>query len=191
MKPRRLYLCSDLHLSHSRLCLLLRGMPPEESDALIIENWNKVVRNKTENHPGDKVYILGDISLAKPELIEKVKLLNGEIVVVGGNHDSEECCRKLNELGITVVGCVERKGYLLTHVPIHPSQLEHIKGNIHGHIHLKAEGGPKMNHARMVIDDARYYNINIELHNYTPILFDKVIRAIEEAKINSQNPTKI
>ncbi len=156
-------------------------MTPEESEALIIENWNRVVRNKSENHQGDKVYILGDISLGKPEFIELLNQLNGEKVVVGGNHDSEECCRKLNELGITVVGCVERKGYLLTHVPIHPSQLEHLNGNIHGHIHLQADD-KAMSHARMVIDDARYYNVNCELSGYTPVLYDKVIREIEAAK---------
>ncbi len=190
MKPRRIYVTSDLHFGHKNLCSTLRGMTPEESDALIIENWNRVVRNKSENHEGDKVYILGDISLGKPEFVEKVKLLNGEKVVVGGNHDSEECCRKLNELGITVVGCVERKHYLMTHVPIHPSQMEGLKGNIHGHIHKRSEGDNAMNHSRMVIDDSRYYNVNLELHRYTPVLFDKIIRAIEDVKSDTESTNK-
>ena len=51
-------------------------------------------------------------------------------------------------------------------------QIHFFKGNIHGHIHLKGK-----------IDDfvyeptdpiGRYYNVNCEFHNYTPIPFEEI-----------------
>ncbi len=177
---RKIYFTSDLHFGHDNLCHKLRGMTSEECDALIIENWNRVVRDKSETEDGDKVYILGDISMDKPEYVEKIRQLNGEKIVIGGNHDTVRCCQKLNELGITVIGCLEHKKFICTHIPVHPSQLEGLRGNIHGHIHKRGEGDNAMNHARMVTDDPRYYNVNCELHDYTPVLFDRIIRALEE-----------
>jgi calcineurin-like phosphoesterase family protein len=53
---------------------------------------------------------------------------------------------------------------ILTHCPIHPSQLEfRYSFNIHGHVHKNS------------IDDARYINVCAEMINYTPVEFSKLI----------------
>ena len=39
----KVFFTSDLHFGHKNLCEGLRGMTAEDSDALIISNWNKVV----------------------------------------------------------------------------------------------------------------------------------------------------
>ena len=61
------FFTSDLHFGHKNLIEGLRKMSVEESDNLIISNWNKIVRKK------DVVYILGDITMEKPQLIDQVK----------------------------------------------------------------------------------------------------------------------
>ena len=158
---------SDLHFGHERLCKGLRKMKAEESAEHIISNWNKVVHKK------DIVYVLGDIVMEEPKLVEQyVKRLKGQLYVIGGNHDTRQVCNKLNELNIPVMGCVNYKGYICTHIPIQENEVKFFKGNIHGHIHLKGK-----------IDDmeynpidpkGNYYNVNCEFHNYTPIPFEEI-----------------
>jgi len=161
------FFISDLHFGHKSLCNGLRHMTSEESDELIINNWNKTVSKR------DVVYILGDIGMEDPRKVkEYMQRLNGIKYVVGGNHDTRRVCKALSEIGIPVMGCVEYKGYICTHIPIMASETHFFKGNIHGHIHLKGK-----------IDDfvyepteptGRYYNVNCEFHNYTPIPFEKI-----------------
>lgn len=61
----RVFFTSDLHFGHKNLCNSLRKMSEDESDSIIINNWNRVVRKK------DTVYILGDITMEKHKDIEK------------------------------------------------------------------------------------------------------------------------
>lgn len=169
----RVFFTSDLHFGHYNLCESLRGMSAEESDKLIIENWNKVVNKK------DLVYILGDITMEKSANIEQyMSQLKGSKYIIGGNHDTKRCCKEYQRLGIPVLGCLAYKGFICTHIPIHPFELEYYRGNIHGHIHLSGdlkdvgEYYPKN-------PEGRYYNVNTEFHNYTPILFDDIVEYFE------------
>ncbi len=164
----KVYFTSDLHFGHKNLCEGLRGMTSEESDKLIIDNWNSVVTKR------DKVYVLGDITMERPHDIYTLTQLRGDIVVVGGNHDIHQCCKKLNKIGIVVMGALEYKGYICTHIPIHPLEMERFKGNIHGHIHKDGIiDGWKYEGIKDLGDG--YLNVNTELHNYTPIEFNKLI----------------
>lgn len=170
----RVFFTSDVHFGHKNLVNSLRNMTVEESDSLIIKNWNKVVSKR------DIVYVLGDITMEKHNIIENyIKQLNGTIIIIGGNHDNRRCCIEYQKLGIAVMGVLEYKGFLCTHIPIHPTQLIGFKGNIHGHIHLPGifkdiglYDPPKL--------EGPYFNVNTEFHNYTPIEFSK----IEEYFIN-------
>lgn len=155
----RVFFTSDLHFGHQNLCRNIRGMSVKESDELIIHNWNSVITKR------DKVYVLGDFTMEKRCDIEILKQLKGDIVIVGGNHDILRCCREYQYLGIPVMGCLQYKGFLCTHVPIHPEELQYYRGNIHGHIHCNKFDGGLGN---------GYYNVNTELHNYTPVLFDEI-----------------
>ena len=116
----RVFFTSDLHFGHTNLCLGLRQMSPVESDKLIIDNWNKVVTKR------DVVYVLGDITMENQNIIPQyIKQLNGRIIIVGGNHDNRQCCDVYRKLGITVMGTLEYKGFICTHIPVHPCELEH------------------------------------------------------------------
>jgi calcineurin-like phosphoesterase family protein len=169
------YFISDLHFGHKNLCEGLRGMSSEESDELIIKNWNQKVKKK------DVVYILGDIVMEDHKKVkEYMTRLHGIKYVIGGNHDTRKVCEQLFEMGIPVMGCVNYKGFICTHIPIAQSELEVFRGNIHGHIHKKSDGEGWENSTEE--PTGRYYNVNCEFHNYTPIPFEEIEKYFENIK---------
>ena len=57
-----------------------------------------------------------------------------------------------------------KKEYILTHCPIHSSQLDYrYSYNIHGHVHSNS------------IDDARYINVSAEVIDYTPKTLEQLL----------------
>ena len=165
------YFTSDLHFGHEKLCQKLRGMSAEESAQLIINNWNKVITKH------DTVYVLGDLTMEKHNIIEKyVTQLKGQIIIIGGNHDNKRCCKKYQELGIVMMGCLEYKGFICSHIPLHPNEVERYRGNIHGHIHKIYNNN--ISHINEMGD--KYYNVCCELHDYTPIKFEEIVKYFEE-----------
>lgn len=84
-------------------------------DEAMIENWNKTVR------PNDKVYHLGDICMSKKFLPILYKL-NGEKVLIRGNHDTEKADVYLRYFK-DVRGSHQFDGLLMTHIPVHPQSL--------------------------------------------------------------------
>ena len=86
-----------------------------------------------------------------------------------GNHDTANIHTYLKYF-TKVYSVLESKGegILLSHYPVHPSQLEYrYKHNVHGHMHSA------------VIPDKRYLNISCEHTNLAPISHDEVIQAIQ------------
>lgn len=156
----RVFFTSDLHFGHENLCRAIRGMSAKESEELIIENWNKVITKR------DLVYILGDFTFEKASRIPYLcNALRGDKYIIGGNHDTLGCVKEFMRLGIPVLGCAKYRGFLCSHTPIHTSEVGYFRGNIHGHIHhTKYNGGL----------GPEYYNVNTELHDYTPVLFDEI-----------------
>lgn len=164
------FFTSDLHFGHNNLCNGIRGMTVDESDNLIITNWNNVVHKK------DIVYILGDVTMEQHKYIPKyMSQLEGEIRVVVGNHDTIRVCKELNRLGIVTIGTLEYKGFICTHIPIIESELKFYKGNLHGHWHIGCNS---------FSDNPKYFNVNCEFHNYTPINFEEIVEQIN-IKINN------
>lgn len=156
-----IYIISDLHFGHKNMALYRGFESVEEHDQTIIDNWNRVISK------GDTVWILGDISMEKKTEYHKLGLLRGHKKVVLGNHDmckpshNEEMMRYVN----SVAGAVTSKsgGYILTHIPVHPSELERFSRNIHGHLHSNS------------LDDPRYINVSCEVVNYTPVLLKEIL----------------
>ncbi len=166
---------SDLHFGHKNLIEGLRKQTVEDNAELIISNWNKVVHKK------DTVYILGDFVMEDPKLVEHyLKRLKGQIYYVGGNHDTRQVCQQLSALNVPIMGCVNYKGYICTHIPIIESEVNFFKGNIHGHIHLsgKIDGWDY----KPTSPNGLYYNVNTEFHNYTPVPFEVIDKYFEECK---------
>ena len=97
--------------------------------------------------------------------------LNGTKKVILGNHDKPSHVPELLKHVNSVGGMVQYKGVVLTHCPIHPSELEYrFPLNIHGHIHDKVV---MLDHWTNT-PDQRYICVSCERIDYTPKTLDEL-----------------
>jgi calcineurin-like phosphoesterase family protein len=179
-----IWVISDTHFNHAN-CLkftdsntgkLIRGArfsSTKEMDDHMIEQWNATVK------PGDKVYHIGDVMFGDKEYFQKLwPKLHGSKRLIVGNHDD---IRYLSSGGFFAKVQMWRMfpefGLLLTHVPVHPSNLrvfvaegEYEEGdvgpvqktflNVMGHIHHQpAHEGP---YRCVCVEQTDYTPVNIE-----------------------------
>ena len=92
--------------------------------------------------------------------------MNGVKNVILGNHCRRQDIPEMLKYVNSVAGMIDYKSnYILTHCPVHPSQLEfRYSYNIHGHVHENS------------IDDERYINVSCEVVDYTPKLITELIK---------------
>lgn len=152
----KVFFISDLHFGHKNMAIK-RGFADEtEHDNFIIRKWNDIVEKK------DTVWILGDITMEKSTSYPLLKQLNGFKKVVLGNHDQPQHVKELLKYVNSVCGMIKYKGFILSHCPIHESEMERYYKNIHGHVHEET------------IKDDRYINVCCEAINYTPVCFSTI-----------------
>jgi calcineurin-like phosphoesterase family protein len=119
----------------------------------LIRRWNETVGDD------DTVWVLGDLG-RKPHF-RAVAMLKGEKRLVAGNGDDvAEIARTGLFAEIRAVKFLP--GLLLTHVPVHPSQLDYRTSNVHGHLHAR------------VIRSDRYVCVSVEQTDFRPISDDRV-----------------
>jgi calcineurin-like phosphoesterase family protein len=119
--------------------------------------------------PSDKVYFLGDVSMSRnAKGLEILARMNGEKVLVKGNHDLCSAHQYLQYFK-DIRGSHQFDGMILTHIPIHPESLARWGLNVHGHLHNNVV-------LRTVsqIPDLRYFNVSMERINFTPISLEEV-----------------
>lgn len=172
--PKRTFGIGDTHWSQESICHFIdydgNKVRPYENAQLMdedmIQKWNETVR------PFDKVYHFGDVAMHKKALSIMGKL-NGDKVLIMGNHDIygyKEYVKYFRD----VRGSHYLNGYLLTHIPVHPSQKGRYKGNIHGHTHsmqVKDHNG---------IIDPWYCPVSCEHLGFRPMLMDEIFAMAEE-----------
>lgn len=181
---------SDLHFGHSNILAYCPETRPFASKELIEALENKRLNNGkipedlyseldraiyTNNKyiverindfvkPKDTLWILGDVAYGRKEdlrYVEQIECRNKKLVL--GNHDNLPVINYINVGFRKVSGMVRHKEFILTHAPIHPVQLEErYSGNIHGHLHTYD------------IDDPRYFNVNIDRTNCTPVSLQQI-----------------
>lgn len=137
------YFTSDLHLWHVFLYEKFRlhlGRTIEEHNQAIVDACNEVVSED------DHLFLLGDLSFSGAEKsYEYLKLLNGNLHWVVGNHDSAIYDRKkIVELFDSIsfykeIKAVSPEGsqrLVLFHYPIISwNQMHHESWHLHGHTH--------------------------------------------------------
>ena len=175
------FLTSDTHFGHMGVCRFMRedGVTklrpwdsPEEMDEAMVKMWNETVK------PTDKVYHLGDVVINRKAL-NILHRLNGDKVLIKGNHD----IFRLDEYTPffrDIRGSHVMNGLILTHIPVHPDQLYRFGCNIHGHLHsnrvmMSGFGGKKLDAI-----DPRYFSVCVEQTDFRPILFEDVLKRIQE-----------
>lgn len=166
------FLVSDTHFGHAGVCKFLREDgtklrpwdDPEEMDEEMIKRWNDTVR------PNDKVYHLGDVVINRKAL-KTLDRLNGDKVLIKGNHDIfrlEDYTPYFRDIR----GYHVMNGMILSHIPMHESALYRFGTNIHGHTHSNRVTLTNGN------IDVRYQCVCVEQTDFTPILFEDVIKRI-------------
>ena len=163
------YFIADLHFNHENIAIKRGFSNAQEMNDHIIKCWNSVVNKK------DTVWILGDITMEKIQGYELLDKLKGFKKVVLGNHDKPQHVPELLKYVNSVSGMVKYKGYILTHCPIHESEIGRFTKNIHGHVHEKTLLTTSIkcdllgNLIKNTKIDDRYLNVSCEAVDYTPI----------------------
>ena len=180
-----IFLTSDLHLGHNKDFVVdARGFDTiEEHDATIIDNWNKRIQSD------DEVYCLGDVMLDDIDSgIEKLKLLNGHIHIVRGNHDTDEKikryaeCPNVEEIVDAKYLRSGKKTFYLSHYPTIVSheklkKFKHALINLYGHTH--------QNDNFYMLDGSAHpymYHVGVDSHNLMPVLLEEIIEEIKNKK---------
>lgn len=167
------YITSDIHFFHRNILKLEAISRPmetiEEMNEVIIFNWNnKISKN-------DLVYILGDVSFGKRgNTVEILERLNGEKILIEGNHDKEllrhkefrNCFKEIYKL---LEIKFNKQDYTLCHYPMMAWNKSHINSfQLFGHLHSVWKGNNQQ------------LNVGMDCHNLTPINFDDIPGLLSE-----------
>lgn len=163
-----------LHYNHKWMAQH-RGFQDEfYHDEYLIQKWNSVVHKK------DLTIILGDITMEKPDyyFLDKLK---GRKKVVLGNHDFGQHNKELLMYVESLHGAYDYKGYMLTHVPIHPNEVHFYRANIHAHIHHKNKLEEVIVNTKYLDEDSepkltlnKYWNVDALLLDFKPRTLDEL-----------------
>lgn len=165
------WLYSDPHFYHQNIVKFTRfdGTPlrpwddAEKMTEDLITWYNELVSDE------DRVYILGDVAFSAKNMRASVGRLKGRKVLVKGNHDPDKHREMYMELFDDVRAVVQKKGFVLTHIPLHPQCLDRWGLNIHGHLHankIQLNGRP----------DPKYRCVCVEQTNWRPIDLDVILK---------------
>lgn len=176
------FLTSDTHFGHAGVCKFTEAdgvtkirpwTDPDEMDEEMVKRWNETVR------PNDKVYHLGDVVINRKAL-RILNRLNGDKVLIKGNHDIFRL-QEYTPYFRDIRGSHVMNGMILTHIPVHESNLYRFGTNIHGHTHtnrvMKTVHDDTYDHVSVI--DPRYHCVCVEQTDFRPILFEDVIKRIE------------
>jgi len=165
---KRTLVTSDPHLGHERAAFHRGFDTVEEHDELIIFNWNRKAR------PTDTVYLLGDAVFRQSTALSLLGRLNGIKNLILGNHEHHDISKYLPYFRKIMAMVIYKERYIFTHVPVHPSQFNRFVGlvNVHGHIHKGQD--------ELYIHDKRYFNVNMDFHNLTPLYIEELDQLIKE-----------
>lgn len=170
---------SDPHFYHNNICKFTnydgsKVRPWDDAETMteeMIQWYNECVSDQ------DRVYILGDVAFTAAGMKACVSRLKGRKVLVPGNHDPNKM-RRYFDLFDDVRGYVVKKGFIMSHIPIHPHCMGRWQLNIHGHLHNNVidpiPGGPWVGYDDQS-HDPRYYNACVERTNFRPKLLDEIL----------------
>ena len=153
------FITSDTHFNH--ITMIKEGWrnfkTVKEMNSVIINQWNSAVA------PGDTVYHLGDVFIGKRGHLQLLSRLNGNIIFIKGNHDSNSLTHVKNII-------IQHKGkdLDLVHNPADATFMGDFI--IHGHIHK--------NSCADVITrcgDHLLFNVNCELHKFKPVALNNIL----------------
>ncbi len=178
------FFTADLHLYDKDIAGYRGFKSVQEYHDLLLMNWNTTVSDN------DLVYIIGDLSIENGIMASQLLTLNynGNKILIPGNHDDMNTIISFyqapkHDVMMYPSISIEDKKYLLSHVPVHPNELDTFgyAGNIHGHNHKPMpEDGYNPAWPSPTAPDRPgklemcYYNVNVEARNYKPVPLEQI-----------------
>lgn len=167
-----IFFASDHHFHHTNILTFKKedGSPLRVFDDVNHMNEYMVMQHNRVVSPNDKVYFLGDVTMAKnANSLSILGRMNGEKILIKGNHDLASASQYL-EYFKDIRAVHQFEGIILSHIPIHVESLGRWGANVHGHLHsnIVYKSGTK-------IPDKRYICVCMEqLDDYKPISLEQV-----------------
>ena len=171
-----IYFTADLHLGHKNI-IKLCDRPfnsVEEMDKVLIANWNRKVKRN------DTIYVVGDFIWDKSDVKGYVERLNGNIILIVGNHDKwakDEAIGRLFDK-ITNYEEVSLNSHQLTlcHYPMIEWKNSRKEGTsrlgylIYGHIHNNVK-----HEYELLFNAQNALNAGVDINNFEPVSFDELV----------------
>lgn len=192
----KIYLTSDTHFGHEHILKFCKRpfSNTEEMDNAMIENWNKTV-------PQDGlVFHLGDFAWGGHPFWKKIReQLNGEIILIKGNHDLKNLTPTAHGLFKHVAFQmrieIEGRRIWLNHFPLLCYSGTYRDNNgieyqLHGHVHLSnhmdRNNGKDCERCLNMLFPTQY-DVGVDFNNFTPIPWKEVNDKIQTQIQNNEN----
>lgn len=165
------WLLGDTHFFHHNIIEYCNRpfSSVEEMNEVLVDNWNRVVR------PMDKVFMLGDFALgARANVVQIGNRLNGRKTLILGNHDraTKTAYREAGFEYISLYPLLFEDFFILSHHPRHVRS-NGLYANIFAHVH---------DNPMYLTVSPRSYCVSAERIGYTPISYDEIRAAMENAE---------
>lgn len=197
----KVFFTSDLHFGHENV-LKFDNRPfqtVKEMDEELIRRWNNKVGK------GDLVYVLGDMiwKTETNEAVSLIKRLNGQIILIKGNHDRflhnayvkkalagvkdyDDICVALDD------GTTRR--CILSHyfIPFYNGH-RYNAIHLHGHSHNTDEHFMELGIIKAIKDNGlsvEIYNVGCMLWNYEPVTLDEILSRKDEFECLNELPVE-
>ena len=185
-----IFFTSDTHFGHSNI-IKYCARPfdnTNDMDEALINNWNAKV-------PKDGiVYHLGDFAWGSINYWEKIReQLNGEIILIYGNHDEKYLNNKLMYKLFKEV--TPQKKIWINKIPIYMNHYPFLcfggsyKGlgatwQLFGHVHSNPRSEEGLDHKRLVNCFPTQYDVGVDNNNFTPVSFDELYSYINNRQMS-------
>lgn len=197
----KIFFTSDLHFGHENV-LKFDNRPfqtVEEMDEELIRRWNNKVGK------GDLVYVLGDM-IWKTETNEAaalIKKLNGQIVLIKGNHDrflhnatakkALAGVKDYDDICVALEDGTTRR-CILSHyfIPFYNGH-RYNAIHLHGHSHNTDEYYMELGITKAIKDsglNVEIYNVGCMFWNYEPVTLDEILSRKSELDEISEEMSK-
>ncbi len=182
----KIFFTSDLHFGHENV-LRFDNRPfasVEEMDAELIRRWNAKVGK------GDLVYVLGDMiwKTRNDDAANLIKCLNGQIILIKGNHDrflhnakakaALAGVKDYDDICVTLANGEQRRCILMHYfIPMYIGH-RHKAIHLHGHSHTTSEAKMEValqNFLNQAGFENEIYNVGCMYWDYEPVTLDEIL----------------
>lgn len=183
------FFIADWHYGHGNI-IVYDDRPfasLEEMNAELIRRWNGKVANS------DLVYVLGDMFWKPGEAVAVLRQLNGQKILIKGNHDrckDEAFRREFVKITDYDEATVDDHRIVLCHYPI-PFFKNHTRdgwSHFYGHVHNSFEYHMTENLRRQTVElyqkPCRMYNVGAMMPwmDYMPRTYDEIAEGYERRR---------